>query len=89
MDSKSLSHARWKCQYHILYIPKYRKRKLFRQLRLDVREDIRYTVQIQGSRNYGRCSVCRLHAYVRKYPAEDKYFKFYGVPEGEKYTDDI
>ncbi|MCI9616263.1 MAG: IS200/IS605 family transposase, partial [Dorea sp.] len=24
MDSKSLSHTRWKCQYHIVFIPKYR-----------------------------------------------------------------
>ena len=38
MDSKSLSHTRWKCQYHIVFIPKYRKKKLFGQLRLDVRE---------------------------------------------------
>ena len=22
MDSKSLSHTRWKCQYHIVFIPK-------------------------------------------------------------------
>lgn len=38
MDSKSLSHTRWKCQYHIVFIPKYRKKKLFGQLRFDVRE---------------------------------------------------
>ena len=40
MDSKSLSHTRWKCQYHIVFIPKYRKKKLFGQLKLDVREII-------------------------------------------------
>ncbi len=22
MDSKSLSHTKWKCQYHIVFIPK-------------------------------------------------------------------
>ena len=38
MNSKSLSHRRWKCQYDIVFIPKYRKKKLFGQLRLDVRE---------------------------------------------------
>ena len=36
MDSKSLSHTKWKCQYHIVFIPKYRKKKLFGQLRLDI-----------------------------------------------------
>jgi REP element-mobilizing transposase RayT len=26
MDSSSLSHTRWKCQYHIVFIPKYRRK---------------------------------------------------------------
>ena len=29
MDNKSLSHTRWKCQYHIVFIPKYRKKVLY------------------------------------------------------------
>lgn len=28
MDNQSLSHVRWKCQYHIVFISKYRKRVL-------------------------------------------------------------
>ena len=40
MDSKSLSHTKWKCQYHIVFIPKYRKKVLYGQLRKDVREII-------------------------------------------------
>ena len=40
MDNKSLSHTKWKCQYHIVFIPKYRKKILFGQLRQDVREII-------------------------------------------------
>ena len=41
MDSKSLSHTKWKCQYHIVFIPKYRKKVLFGQIRNDVREIIK------------------------------------------------
>ncbi len=33
MDSKSLSHTKWKCQYHIVFIPKYRKKQLYGRLR--------------------------------------------------------
>lgn len=40
MDSKSLSHTKWKCQYHIVFIPKYRKKVLYGQVRKDVREII-------------------------------------------------
>ena len=29
MDSSSLAHCKWECQYHIVFIPKYRKKKLY------------------------------------------------------------
>lgn len=40
MDNKSLSHVRWKCQYHIVFIPKYRKKVLYGKLKADVRDII-------------------------------------------------
>ena len=43
MDNKSLSHTRWKCQYHIVFIPKYRKKILYGRLKKDVREIIMAT----------------------------------------------
>jgi len=27
MDNQSLSHTKWKCQYHVVFIPKYNKLK--------------------------------------------------------------
>ena len=38
MDNRSLSHTKWKCQYHIVFIPKYRKKVLYGKVREDVRE---------------------------------------------------
>jgi putative transposase len=38
VDNKSISHTRWKCQYHIVFIPKYRKKVLYGKVREDVRE---------------------------------------------------
>ena len=38
MDNTSLSHTKWKCQYHIIFIPKYRKKVLYGKVREDVRE---------------------------------------------------
>jgi len=40
MDNKSLSHTKWKCQYHIVFIPKYRKKQLYGKIKEDVREII-------------------------------------------------
>jgi putative transposase len=32
-EFKSLSHTKWECKYHIVWIPKNRKKKLFGELR--------------------------------------------------------
>ena len=40
MDNKSLSHVRWLCQYHIVFISKYRKKVLYGKLKADVRDII-------------------------------------------------
>ena len=31
--TESLSHSKWVCKYHIVFIPKYRKKALFNELR--------------------------------------------------------
>ena len=37
MDEKqSLSHTKWECKYHIVWIPKYRKKKIFNGLRKEL-----------------------------------------------------
>jgi putative transposase len=30
---ESLSHTKWECKYHVIFIPKYRRQVLYRQLR--------------------------------------------------------
>jgi putative transposase len=32
-DTSSLNHSRWECKYHIVWIPKYRRKILYGQLR--------------------------------------------------------
>ena len=38
MDDSSLSHTRWKCQYHIVFIPKYRRKTMYGKVKEDIRE---------------------------------------------------
>ena len=35
-DEKSLSHTKWKCQYHIILVPKYRRKVIYKELRKDI-----------------------------------------------------
>ena len=33
---ESLSHVRWECKYHVVFIPKYRRKVLFGQIRQEL-----------------------------------------------------
>ena len=33
MDYKTLNHTKWNCKYHVVFIPKYRKKVIFGHLR--------------------------------------------------------
>jgi len=35
-DCESLSHTKWECKYHIVFVPKYRRKLLYGQLRKDL-----------------------------------------------------
>jgi len=35
-DDNSLSHTRWNCKYHIVFIPKYRRKAIYGTLRKDI-----------------------------------------------------
>ena len=32
-DSETLSHTKWDCKYHVVFIPKYRRKALYHELR--------------------------------------------------------
>ncbi len=36
MDEKSLSHTSWNCKYHIVLVPKYRRKVIYGKLRKDI-----------------------------------------------------
>jgi putative transposase len=38
---ESLSHTKWECKYHVIFIPKYRRQVLYRQLRRHLGEVFR------------------------------------------------
>lgn len=48
MDEKSLSHTKWTCQYHVVFIPKYRRKAIFGQLRVDIGEILRRLCEFKG-----------------------------------------
>ncbi len=45
----SLNHSRWECKYHVVFIPKYRKKVIFGQIRRDLGEVIKRLAQQRES----------------------------------------
>ena len=49
-DSKSLSHTKWECKYHVVFIPKCRRRTLYAELRKYLGEVFRRLAEQKESR---------------------------------------
>jgi len=49
-DYKSLNHSKWECKYHVVFIPKCRRRTLYVQLRKDLGEVFQRLAQQKESR---------------------------------------
>ena len=47
-DWQSLSHVRWDCKYHVVIIPKYRKKKLYGKFRQRVGDIMRDLCRQRG-----------------------------------------
>ena len=47
-DWSSLSHVRWDCKYHVVFVPKYRQRKLYGKFRRRVGEILRDLCRQRG-----------------------------------------
>ena len=40
-DDSSLTHTRWNCKYHIVFVPKYRRKVIYGKLRKEIGTSIR------------------------------------------------
>jgi len=49
-DYESLKHTRWECKYHVVFIPKCRRKTLYAQLRQHLGEVFRRLAQQKESR---------------------------------------
>ena len=48
-SAQSLSHTKWECKYHLTWIPKFRKKDLYGELRKHLGEAIREMARRSGS----------------------------------------
>ena len=83
MDSKSLSHTKWKCQYHIVFIPKYRKKVLYGKLKADVKEILSTLCKYRGIEIISG-AVCSDHVHLSvSIPPKMSISSFMGYLKGK------
>jgi putative transposase len=49
-ERKSLNHTQWECKYHVIFIPKYRRKALYKELRRYLWEVFRQLAEQKESR---------------------------------------
>ena len=83
MDNNSFSHTKWNCIYHIVFIPKYRRKVMYGQLRKSIQDIIR---QLCGYKDVeivsGSVSSDHIHLCV-KIPPKMSVSNFMGYLKGK------
>jgi len=49
-DINSLAHSKWRCQYHIVFAPKYRRKEVYGKIKVDIGKILRMLCEQKGVR---------------------------------------
>ncbi len=63
--NESLSHSKWECKYHVIFIPKKRRKTLYEELRKHLGEVFRRLAEQKESRiEEGRLMIDHVHMLI-------------------------
>lgn len=91
-DICSLEHTRYRCQYHIVFVPKYRRQIIYREIKADIGmilNDIKRTVQEKRDRNHRGAGLPRPYLHISEHSAEICSSRCNGIFEGEELSNDF
>ena len=87
-DISSLEHTRWRCQYHVVFAPKYRRLAIYGELKQDIGYILRKLCERKGI-EIVEASVPRSYPHADQHPTEAERIPSDGVPERKKFADDL
>ena len=66
-DKNSLSHTTYRCKYHIVILPKYRRMVIYSKLRQDIGQIIRLLIERKPDCKLLEAEACpdHIHMFVR------------------------
>ena len=83
MDENTLAHTKWNCIYHIVFIPKYRRKSMYGEVKKDVREVLRKLCEYKGV-EIVEGTVCSDHIHMcLKIPPKFSVSEFMGYLKGK------
>ena len=88
-DIASLAHSKWRCQYHIVFSPKYRRREIYGKIKTDIGKILRQLCYQKGVEINRSRIVSRSYSYVGEYSTEIQRCEFCRIFEREKFFDDF
>lgn len=82
-DIKSLSHSKWRCKYHIVFAPKYRRQVIYGQLKADIGKILRSLCERKGVNIIAaECCPDHIHMLV-EIPPHTSVAEFVGYLKGK------
>lgn len=65
MDNQSIAHTRWNCTYHIVIIPKYRRKVMYGEIREDIGKILRKLCEMSEAELLeGKVCSDHVHMYI-------------------------
>ena len=82
-DIDSLAHTKWRCQYHIVFAPKYRRQIIYGQLKKEVGKILRIICERQGVEII-EANACEDHIHMLVcIPPKISVSRFMGILKGK------
>lgn len=62
-DINSLEHTKWRCQYHVVFAPKYRRQIIYKEIKTDIGKILRKLCEQKGV-NIIEAEACPDHIHM-------------------------
>ena len=62
-DINSLSHSKWRCKYHIVFAPKYRRQAIYGKIKQDIGKILRQLCENKGVEIL-EAELCKDHVHM-------------------------
>ena len=83
-DSKSLSHTKWNCKYHIVFAPKYRRQIVYGKIKADIGKILRQLCEMKQVEIH-EAEACPDHIHLLvSIPPSLSVSQFMGYLKGKK-----